>query len=118
MAIKYPNDEDGQALQQLADDGHDMSQPMLIEFHIAAEDEQTAQRVAAEAARLGYETEVFNDEEEQDLEDDLPAWTCECSRLMKPEYQAIMNAQAELDAIARPLGAYADGWGTFGNAED
>ena len=36
---------------------------------------------------------------------------------MLAEYDAIIAVQAELNAIARTLGAYADGWGTFGNAD-
>ena len=36
---------------------------------------------------------------------------------MIPAYPSLMAAQAELDAIARPLGAYADGWGTFGGGD-
>lgn len=37
---------------------------------------------------------------------------------MVPDYDAIVAAQEELDAIARPLGAYVDGWCSFGNADE
>jgi hypothetical protein len=36
---------------------------------------------------------------------------------MVPAYDAIIAAQAELNRIAQPLGAYVDGWGSFGNAD-
>ena len=34
-----------------------------------------------------------------------------------PDLPGVIAAQAELDAVARPLGAYTDRWGTFGDGE-
>ena len=109
VTIDYPNDSDGDALRRLVAIGSDMSKPVDIDFQIAAPDEATAKRVADEAAKLGYRISI---------RESMPccAWTCECTRTMLAEYDAIIAVQAELDAIARPLGGYADGWGTFGNA--
>lgn len=118
MSQTYPDDPDGQTLQQIATDGSDMSKPMDIDFHVAAPSEATARQVADQAARLGYDAAIFFDDEEPGLEEDLPPWTCECTRTMVPGYDAIVAAQEELDAIARPLGAYVDGWGSFGNADE
>jgi len=119
MTVDYPSDADGDALRGVASSGNDMSKPMVFDFHIAAPDEATAQKVADAAAKLGYQTELVFDDEEEDLDDDpLPPWTCECSKMMLPDYDALIAAQEELDKIAQPLGAYADGWGTFGNADD
>jgi regulator of RNase E activity RraB len=112
----YPNDTDGEALRRIAEDGNDMSGPMDVDFHVAAPDESVARRVAEGAAGLGYRTSIFFDDEEADLEEDDAPWTCECTKSMVPGYDAILAAQAELDAVAKPLGAYCDGWGTFGNA--
>ena len=118
MTTDYPNDADGDALRRVVAIGSDMSRPMDIDFEIAAPDEATAKRVADEAAKLGYRTNIWFDDEEQDLDDKpLPPWTCTCTTTMLAEYDAIIAVQAELDAIARPFGAYVDGWGTFGNAQ-
>jgi regulator of RNase E activity RraB len=117
MALNYPNDADGDALRSLAEAGCDMSRPAEIDFQVAAEDEAAARQVAASAARLGYKTEVvFDDEPPQPGEDPLPPWTCYCVKAMVPTYDAIVAAQAELNRIAEPLGAYVDGWGSYGNA--
>ena len=110
MTIDYPNDADGDALRQVVAIGSDMSRPMDIDFEIATPDEAAAKRVADEAAKLGYRTNVWFDDEEQDLDDKpLPPWTCTCTRTMMAEYDAIIAVQAELDAVARPFGAYVDG---------
>ena len=116
MTTDYPKDSDGDALRRVVAGGSDMSKTMDIEFQIAAPDKATAKRVADEAAKLGYRTELWFDDEEQDLGRSLP-WDCVCTRTMLPEYDAIIAVQVELNAIARPLGAYTDGWGTFGNAD-
>jgi regulator of RNase E activity RraB len=95
---------------------------MDIDFQVAASDEATAKRVAEEAAKLGYRTSIYCDDEEADeeeaeVEEGGDPWTCECTKSMIPTYDAIIAAQLELDAIAQPLGAYSDGWGTFGNKD-
>ena len=110
----YPHDADGDALRRVAADGSDMSKPMDIDFQVAAPDEATAERVADEASELGYRISIYFDDD--DIENAGYPWTCECTKSMVPTYDALLAAQAELDAIARPLGAYVDGWGTFGNA--
>ncbi len=113
MTTDYPNDADGDALRRLVAGGGDMSKPIDIDFFIAASDEATATEVADKATELGYRTEVCFDDDVGSGD----SWTCECSKAMIPTYQAVIAAQAELDAIARPLGAYADGWGTLGDGE-
>jgi|SRR5208282_2767099 len=109
MTTDYPIDSDGDALRRLVATGSDMSKPMDIDFQIAAPDETTAKRVADEAAKLGYRISIH---------ESMPCcpWTCECTKTMLAKYDAIIAVQTELNAIACPLAAYTDGWGTFGNA--
>ena len=113
MATDYPDNADGNALRRLADSGADMSKPMDIDFFIAASDEATAEVVADKAAGLGYRTEICFDDDESLVD----PWTCECTKAMVPTYEAVIAAQAELHAIARSLGAYTDGWGTFASGK-
>lgn len=120
MAQEYPDDLDGEVLRMIADDGNDMTQPMDVEFHVAVATEADAEKIAEAAEKLGYESIVDFDDgsEDEETEDEITEpWTCTCRKTMLLEYDAIMAAQAELDEIARPLGGYADGWGTFGNVE-
>lgn len=107
--MDYPDDADGDALRRLVDDGSDLSQPMGIDFAVAVPDEKAGHALASLAASRGYRAELSQDEETGE-------WTCSCTRFMVASYETLVAAQAELDAMARPLGGYADGWGSFGNA--
>jgi regulator of RNase E activity RraB len=117
MLDEYPNDADGDALRRIASDSNDMSRPMDVEFQIAAADETAAKKVADAAAKLGYRTSIYFDDGDVDEEHVADPWTCECTKNMVLTYDAVIAAQLELDAIARPISAYSDGWGTFGNAD-
>ena len=115
----YPDDLDGEILQMLADDGHDMNIPTWVDFHVAAPTEDAAKEIAAAAEKLGYETVVEFDDGEGDEEEgeNTEPWTCTCGKEIPLQHAGIIGAQAELDEIARPLGGYSDGWGSFGNLE-
>jgi len=117
--MDYPNDADGDALRRIAAAGNDMSLPMAVDFEIAASEQSAVEAVAEAADKLGYDTEIFvlENEDEDDAEPIPDPWTCECTKDMVLTHESVLKAQQELNAIAKPLGAYADGWGTFGNVE-
>ena len=110
-----PDDDDREALRRISAAGSDMSRPMDIDVQIAAPSEEIAVQIAELAETLGYRTEVFLDD---DLEESSAAgepWTCQCSRVMIADHDAIAACQSELDEIARARGGYVDGWSTYGN---
>ena len=109
MDNDFPNDDDGDTLRQLVDNGADLLKPMVIDFQIAMPDEQSAPVLAELAQKLGYRAEVYDSPECS-----LP-WTCECSLTMLATYEDIVGIQAKLAELAKPLGGYPDGWGSFGN---
>jgi len=117
--MNYPNDADGDALRRIATAGNDMSLPITVDFEIAASEQSVVEAVAQAADKLGYVTEIFvlENEDEDDTEPIPDPWTCECTKDMVLTHESVLAAQQELNAIAKPLGAYADGWGTFGNVE-
>lgn len=108
--MDYPNDADGNALQRIAEDGADMSMPMNIDFVVAAPDEDSARAIAKVAAERGYRTDVDREE--------AGDWSCYCARTMVATYEGVIAIQAELDALSRPHGGHADGWGTLGNTPE
>ncbi len=111
MASELPHDDDGDALRRLQADGSDLSRPLEIDFTVVAKDEADARSVAKAAASAGYESDLYEDAESGD-------WECDCSKTMVPTYAAVIGAQEELGRLAQPYGAYVDGWGSFGNADD
>lgn len=52
----YPDDADGAVLTQLAAQGVDMSQPLLIEFPVAIPDEATAEKTLKAMVDAGSPT--------------------------------------------------------------
>ncbi len=109
--LPYDDEGDGDALRRLLRDGSDLSKPMEIDFCVLAPDEGTGLKIAAMVAPLGYRVKVHQDHESK-------RWTCYCTRTLIPDYDTIIEIQATLDALARPLGAKIDGWGSFGNAPE
>lgn len=105
--LEYPDDEDGQLLRRIAADGSDMAQPMEVDFLVAVPDAAVGDQVADAAEALGYAVTVEVEEGR--------GFTCYCTKQMRLSHAAVVSAQTELDAIAEPLGAAVEAWGTPGN---
>lgn len=113
----FPDDADGRALKQLLEMGCDLTKPMDVDIQIAAPSEDVAIQAANAAASLGFRTEIFFDDDIEDVEEATEPWTCECSKVMVVSYESIVSTQASLNEISKPLNCYVDGWSTFGNAD-
>jgi regulator of RNase E activity RraB len=109
MARGLPKDADGEALRRIVAEGSDLSKPMYVNFQVAVPDEESAEKLAALARKLGYQVSVYGSPECT-----LP-WTCECSTRMIATYESVVAIQGELTAISAQFGGIPDGWGTFGN---
>jgi hypothetical protein len=105
----YPDDSTGRVLTLMAKHGFAMDQPMELDFQVAVPTESAGQRVAEEATSRGYRTKVY----------DSPrcklSWTCECTVVMVPTYEAVVAAEKEVDAIGQRFGGFGDGFGSFGD---
>ncbi len=118
---EYPDDADGSVLADLAALGIDMTQPMDIEFPVAAPNEEAANAIAAALIAAGYDAQVEyddgepEDDSEEDEEDDefVPGWDVYVSTRMVPDYDEIIRIQADLGRIANPMGGMSDGWGVM-----
>ena len=106
-----PNDATGEALKLIAKNGSDLTKPLEMDFFIAVPSEGAGDKVALKARDLGFTASVELDDEDQE-------WTCYCTKVLIPEYSEIVKIEQKLDSIAKEFGGYADGFGTFGNAEE
>jgi hypothetical protein len=106
-------DEDAthDALERIASDGSDMSRPLDMDFFVAVPDAGSGSVIAARVAQLGFATNVERDAETGD-------WTCYCTKRLVPTLEAVVAIERQLDALAREVGGHADGFGTYGNAEE
>ena len=99
------------ALARIARDGSDLSRPLKIDFFVAVPDEASGHAVARLAAPAGFAVNV-----EQDAVTE--GWTCYCTKTLVPTHEAVIAIEEQLERIARDVGGFADGFGTFGNADD
>jgi hypothetical protein len=109
--VALPDDATGDALKRLADHGSDLARPMEMDFFVAVPSEASGHAVAAEVRDHGFTTSV-----EQDAE--TGNWTCYCMKTIMPSHAEVVQIEKRLDELARPHGGHADGFGSFGNAED
>jgi hypothetical protein len=123
---KYPDDDDGAVLADLAAQGIDMSQPLEIEFQVAAGDQSSANAIAQSLGKAGYDVQVDFDPGEPDEDGEIdpndeefgPAWTVIAAVRMIPECQEIIRIQQDLDRLAGPHGGFSDGWGVLIDGDD
>ena len=104
-----PNDETGQALKNIAQDGSSLSKPMEIDFFVAVPSKSAGNKIALKVQELGYKISVEQDGETGD-------WTCYCAKTLIPKYKEVVRIEDELDSIAKEYNGYADGFGSYGNA--
>ncbi len=105
-----PNDADGDSIRRILEHGSTLDRPMLIDFAVAAPNKKAARQIAKAATKLGYNASCTPD-------GDGPTWTTTCSTRMMLTHHAVLAMQEEVDRLAKLLGGYIDGWGTFGNAK-
>jgi hypothetical protein len=108
MPSSYPNDDDGDALRNVADSGADMSSPMVIDFAVEVPDERTARRVAEVVAAHGFDPSISEDDD---------SWSVYCSKSMLATYEGVVAVQVELNELVSAYGGVCDGWGSFGNTQ-
>lgn len=97
------------ALQRYAAQGSDLTKPMKIDFFVAVPSAAAGNAVAVRAVALGFETSIEQDGKTSE-------WTCYCTKTIIPAFDTVIRIERELDAIGRSFGGYADGFGSYGNA--
>lgn len=101
-----PDDETGQVLKRMIEDGDDIDRPRAIGFYHVFADESDAQDFAA-AASSRPDLLV----EGPDFDDDDGIWEVSASRTMPAQHKAITALEAELGDLAARYRGYPDGWG-------
>ncbi len=119
-----PFADDQAVLDALAEDGHDLSQPMPIDFFLLAPDEPAAHGMAEALRAESYVAEIeFDDGQEHDHGEDephgeecTPVWAVCVHIEMIPDVKEIVRLQVVLADLVAPFEGEGDGWGTVGNA--
>jgi len=101
-----PDDENGDVLRRMLDDGDDLTLARPIDFfHVFAEESDAQDFFAAVSARPELAVEG------PDFDDDDGIWEVTATRVMAPEHKAITALEAELTELAAQYRGYPDGWG-------
>jgi hypothetical protein len=104
--MAFPNDENGEVLRQMAEQGDDLSVPREIDFSVIFPSEDAALKFAVLLLRNGQKVS-FSPYEEHD---ELP-WEVQAHPLMVPTHENISGYEELLGSEAAPFGGQNDGWG-------
>jgi hypothetical protein len=97
------------ALREYEKSGSDLSRPMAMDFFVIAPSQAVARVVQVRTAPMGFTTTVGQDDEGR--------WICTCSVTLVPELEKVVALEQLLDRLAHELGGFADGFGSYGNAQ-
>lgn len=104
----FPDDENGDALRNIASQGKDLTKPRDIDFTVVFAQASSAEQFAEYFRELGYAVSV----EEADTEKDYP-WDANVVKHMVPTYEGITAFENELQTVADQWDGHNDGWGFF-----
>jgi len=117
MSTTYPDDADGDVLSALAESGIDMTQPLTIEFVIDAPDEQSARAIEADLRAAGHPGDAAFEEADEEVGIE-PGWVVMIEQDIVPDYQRIIDMQADYNRFAAAHGGKVDGWGAMVDPSD
>lgn len=101
-----PDDENGEVLRRMLDDGDDLSRDRPIDFfHVFADEADAQDFAAAASARPDLTVEG------PEFDDDDAIWEVTATRVMAPQHKAITALETELSELAAQYRGYPDGWG-------
>ena len=100
----FPDDENGDVLRRMHDDGDDLDQPRTMDFCFAFPDRRQALAFAGLVDERDLEVCISWYEERR-------LWQTVVRRHMVPAHRAITALEQALTARAESVGGEADGWG-------
>jgi len=104
--MTFPDDENGQVLQQMAAQGDDLSVPREVDFAVIFPTEDAALEFAIRLLKNGQKVSFSEYEEHEEL-----PWQVYAHPFMVPTHENISGYEELLATEAAPLGGQNDGWG-------
>lgn len=105
---RFPDDENGDVLWRMAENGDNLSTPREIDFSVIFPTEEAALRFAVHLLRNDQKVS-FSEYEEHD---ELP-WQVEVHPFMEPTHENITGFEKQLGEDAAEFGGRNDGWGSM-----
>ncbi|MEI6894208.1 MAG: ribonuclease E inhibitor RraB [Colwellia sp.] len=104
--MNYPDDEAGQVLAEMHQAGIDLSQSHeVVFFHLFEQENQAKAMVEYLKAHLPAVKCHLHPDENPNV------WDLDCTLVITPSYEAIIEQESLLEKIATQFSGYNDGWG-------
>ena len=104
--VAFPDDENGDVLRQMAEQGDDLSIPREIDFSVIFPTEDAALRFAVLLLRNGQKVSFCEYEEDEER-----PWQVQAHPFMVPSHENISGYESLLANEAEAFGGENDGWG-------
>lgn len=109
----YPDDDNGNVLWQMHQDGDDLTEAHEIEYSIAFNTQELAEKCALFLLQEEQKISLFVDEENE-----VHEWIVTIYVYMEPEYSDIVDLEEWFTKIAEQQGGEYDGWGCMAYVYD
>lgn len=110
---QFPDDENGQVLWQMFEDGDDLTEPHQVEFAIVFKDQQQLEQCALHLLYQEQQVSFYDDEETGGAD-----WVLTIHVEMVPEYADIVDLEEWFSSIAEQFDGEYDGWGCLATIYD
>ncbi len=110
---QFPDDDNGNVLWQMHEDGDDLTEPHEIEYSIAFTTQEQAEKCALYLLAEEQKISLFQDEESDAVE-----WIITIYVYMEPEYSDIVDLEQWFTKIAEEHGGEYAGWGCMAYVYD
>lgn len=109
----YPDDDNGNVLWQMHQDGDDLTEAHEIKYSIAFKTQELAEKCALFLLQEEQKISLFVDEENE-----VHEWIVTIYVYMEPEYSDIVDLEEWFTKIAEQHGGEYDGWGCMAYVYD
>jgi hypothetical protein len=104
--MTFPDDETGQVLAEMQDEGIDLNQMHTVVFFHLFESKELAEAMAAHLSEKAPDIVLTIHPDENPN-----VWDLDCAVQMVPSYDGIGAQEAEFEQLATKFKGYNDGWG-------
>ncbi len=94
-------------LNRMSNAGLDLTQPRLFDFQLWLPNQGAAIQISHEVFNMGFKASIYQDDEDR-------SWTCECSKVIIPSFENVIEIERKLHFLAQSYDGYSDGFGTMG----
>ena len=105
---QFPDDENGNLLWQMVEDGGDLTEPYEVEFSMAVEHKEQAEKCAVNLLHQEQKISLYQEDQHTDQEN---LWILNVHINMILEYQDVVDLEEWFTKIAKEFGGQYDGWG-------